>query len=138
MTTCCARNGASHPLEWCRPRLARARLYDRCGDPVTKANDERAQRVGINSAFPRQLPPGLQALNELALNLRWTWSHASDRLWQTVDRWTWAVTRNPWFILQTISDFRLQHLARDKAFRAELEELGRQRDEYLSAPGWYG
>ena len=32
--------------------------------------------------LPRRLPDGLETLTELALDLRWTWSHASDALWR--------------------------------------------------------
>ncbi len=48
------------------------------------------------------LPKGLKGLAELALDLRWYWSHASDAFWQRVDSELWSLTRNPWLILQTI------------------------------------
>jgi starch phosphorylase len=35
--------------------------------------------------LPRALPEGLGALTELALDLRWTWSHAGDALWRKLD-----------------------------------------------------
>jgi glucan phosphorylase len=34
---------------------------------------------------PRPLPKGLEALTELALDLRWTWSHGTYTLWQMLD-----------------------------------------------------
>lgn len=47
-----------------------------------------------------ELPLGLAELTELALDLRWTWSHAGDdALWRRLDPWTWERTENPWMIL---------------------------------------
>ena len=43
----------------------------------------------MQAFFPRELPAGLEDLNDLALDLRWTWSHASDALWHTIDPDTW-------------------------------------------------
>jgi len=46
--------------------------------------------------FPaRDIPAELAALWDLALDLRWAWSHEADALWQAVDAAAWAGTRNP-------------------------------------------
>ncbi len=29
---------------------------------------------------------GMDALAELALNLRWSWNHASDKIWESLGR----------------------------------------------------
>ena len=52
-----------------------------------------------------------ERLGELALDLRWTWSHEADALWQQVDAEVWRRTQNPWVILQHISTGRLEALA---------------------------
>jgi hypothetical protein len=44
---------------------------------------------------------------ELALDLRWAWNHAADHLWIRLDPELWALTRNAWVILQTVSRERL-------------------------------
>src|SRR5271166_3877031 len=85
----------------------------------------------------RDLPAGLEALGELALDLRWTWSHETDGLWERVDAEAWSRTRNPWVILQDISAERLRALAADGSFVAELERLARTRQAYLEAPSWF-
>ena len=77
------------------------------------------------------------ALGELALDLRWTWSHQADALWQRVDAEAWRRTQNPWTILQDSSAERLRALATDRLFIAELERLTRARREYLETPGWF-
>jgi len=77
------------------------------------------------------------ALGELALDLRWTWSHEADVFWQRVDPEAWRRTQNPWTILQDISAERLQALSADRSFVAELERLTRARQDYLETPGWF-
>ena len=66
-------------------------------------------------------------LGELALDLRWTWSHEADALWERVDAEVWRRTQNPWTILQDISAERLRALPADSLFIAELERLTRAR-----------
>ncbi|HZD39779.1 MAG TPA: DUF3417 domain-containing protein, partial [Terriglobales bacterium] len=46
---------------------------------------------------------GFDDLVELALDLRWSWNHAADELWQDLDPALWEATHNPWLIVQTIS-----------------------------------
>ena len=41
---------------------------------------------------PPDLPKGLESLAELALDLRWTWSHEADHLWRALDPDTWEAT----------------------------------------------
>lgn len=86
----------------------------------------------------RPLPEGLEPLTDLALDLRWTWSHAGDALWRMVNPDIWDRTRNPWVILQDIPQVRLDQLAGDTTFREELQRLLAAQQQYLSDPGWYG
>jgi glycogen phosphorylase len=87
---------------------------------------------------PRTLPAGIEPLNELAIDLRWTWSHASDELWRTVDAAGWELLSNPWVILQNVTDSQLQLLAGDARFREEIARITTARREYLADPGWFG
>ena len=84
------------------------------------------------------LPRKLTVLAELALDLRWTWSHAGDTLWHMVDADAWERTRNPWTMLQDVPRERLNALAADPVFMKELEALLAARHRYQSDPGWYG
>lgn len=88
--------------------------------------------------FNRPLPSGLEGLAELALDLRWTWSHFSDRLWEMLDHEGWERTGNPYFILQSVSQARLEEVARDAEFQEELQRWLAQRQRYLQDPGWFG
>jgi starch phosphorylase len=87
--------------------------------------------------FPRTLPAKLKILVEFALDLRWTWSHAGDALWQTIDPTIWQRTQNPWLLLQKVSKERLEALVNDSAFLVKLEELKQERTQYYSQEGWF-
>ncbi len=66
---------------------------------------------------------GTEELSELALDMRWSWSHASDKLWGRINPELWEITHNPWVVLQTASPAKLKQLLADKTFRTELERL---------------
>ena len=79
----------------------------------------------------------LAALGELTLDLRWTWSHEADALWRLLDGESWERTRNPWIMLKNTPQERLQAIAADPVFAAELQRVRNARNAYLGAPGWF-
>jgi starch phosphorylase len=83
------------------------------------------------------LPDELDALAELALDLRWSWSHATDVLWERIDPGLWALTHNPWLILQNVSAEKLRTLAADAAFIASVQSFVDARREWLASPTWF-
>ncbi|HTZ70464.1 MAG TPA: alpha-glucan family phosphorylase [Acetobacteraceae bacterium] len=85
-----------------------------------------------------RLPPRLAALRDLALDLRWTWNHAADPLWERIDAVLWQRTHNPWTILTYVSTVRLNTLASDSEFLAQLDALAAERQAYLHGPTWFG
>ena len=88
--------------------------------------------------FARPLPLALEPLRGLASDLRWTWSHAADNLWRSVDPISWDRSENPWSILQNVSGARLAQLAGDPSFLDEIRRLDEARQQYLGESGWYG
>jgi starch phosphorylase len=68
--------------------------------------------------LPRAVPSSLQGLATLAIDLRWSWHHGADELWQTVDPELWEATANPWLIIESVSDQRLQELANDSVWNS--------------------
>jgi starch phosphorylase len=80
---------------------------------------------------------GFDSLAELALDVRWSWNHATDGLWQQLDPALWELTHNPWVVLQTVSRQRLQRMCADAQFRDQLDTLVRTRRQVLDAPGWF-
>ena len=58
-------------------------------------------------------------------------------LWERIDPQIWAVTRNPWLILQSVSTSRLEKLAEDGEFRKFVESHVKAHRESLKEPGWF-
>lgn len=85
----------------------------------------------------RLLPAELAPLVDMALDLRWTWSHGADALWRQMDAALWEQTRNPWFVLGNVAQTCLQKLAGDAGFMRELRRVEGERRAYLAAPSWY-
>jgi starch phosphorylase len=71
------------------------------------------------------------------LDLRWSWSHATDSIWERIDPELWNLTRNPWLILQSVSTRRLKFLARERAFRKQVDAALKQHRKALEAPCWF-
>ena len=86
--------------------------------------------------LPRTLPIELEILAEFALDLRWTWSHAGDALWETIAPEIWEKTQNPWMLLQNVRKERLEALVEDQSFLSKLETLKQERIEYYRQDGW--
>jgi len=86
---------------------------------------------------PEALPKGIEALTELAMDLRWSWCHFSDELWKQLDPAHWARTPHPSSVLQSVSRERLAAALADPAFCALLDRLILQKRESAAAPGWF-
>ncbi len=110
---------------------------DKRDSAVVQGPADRMPWSGAHAFSWRKPRKRLKALWELALDLRWTWSHVGDRLWELMDKQAWELTGNPWLILQTVSERRLDQLSRDRAFQEELERISEERAAYLKSPGWF-
>jgi len=79
----------------------------------------------------------LQALSELALNMRWSYNHAADRIWEHLAPELWESTHNPWVVLQTVSAERLQNAAMDRDFQSLVADLHREKQAAEEAESWF-
>jgi len=102
----------------------------------TPTLDSRGTPSGWAAPFARNLPDALMPFVDLALDLRWTWSHAADALWRMVNAELWEATRNPWVVLQDVSASKFARLEQDPVFRGELTRLSAERRAYLDAATW--
>ena len=91
----------------------------------------------IGHYLPRTLPDSLRELTTLALDLRWSWHHGADTLWQAVDSGLWEATANPWLILETVSDQRLEELASDAQFLQNLQAQLDAHAEHYQGQAWF-
>ena len=80
---------------------------------------------------------GMETLTELSLNMRWSWNHAADELWQQLDPELWKITHNPWIILQSVSRDRLEKLLNDKDFRNRMNDLVKIKEHLNTTPAWF-
>ena len=83
-----------------------------------------------------KLPPELSGLGTLAFDLRWTWNHGADEIWELVNAELWHRTQNPWIVMQNVSVPQINRLAADGSFRRLLEGALEARKAYLEAPSW--
>jgi starch phosphorylase len=81
--------------------------------------------------------PGTDELLELALDMRWSWNHSADEVWQQLDPALWELTHNPWVVLQTVSRDKLEQVMADVAFRDKVSDLGRAKRQASESPGWF-
>ena len=80
---------------------------------------------------------GFDALVELALDLRWSWHHGADGVWQQLDSTLWELTHNPWVVLQTVSRDQLERVCAEPAFRAQVTDLVHTKRRAAEAPAWF-
>jgi starch phosphorylase len=77
------------------------------------------------------------ALTDLALDLRWSYNHAADRLWEQLDPELWELTHNPWVVLQTVSREKLESVAADPNFEKLLTDLQQAKTRDEESDGWF-
>ncbi len=97
------------------------------------------QTPGIHP-IPRALHAdveGFDLLSELALDLRSSWNHATDQVWRQLDPVLWALTNNPWVVLQTVSREELQRALAEPLFRKSVHDLVQARRDSARAPAWF-
>jgi glycogen phosphorylase len=80
---------------------------------------------------------GFDSLAALALDMRWSWNHATDLVWRQLDPVLWELTHNPWVVLQTVSQEKLQRALREPAFRKCVDDLLQAARESSQAGAWF-
>jgi starch phosphorylase len=88
-------------------------------------------------APPDSTTDGFEVLRELALNLRSSWNHRADALWEQIDPEMWRETGNPWLVVQSASPTRLRDLWATSHFRESAEGLQEARHRALSGKTWF-
>ena len=80
---------------------------------------------------------GFDSLTELALDLRWSWNHATDEVWRQLDPVLWDLTHHPWDVLQTVSREKVQAALANPVFRKKIEDLLKTKKCAKTAPAWF-
>jgi len=80
---------------------------------------------------------GFDSLAELALDMRWSWNHATDEVWRKLDPKLWEITHNPWVVLQTVSRDQIERVLTDPVFRKSVDGLVQTTRDAAKAPAWF-
>jgi starch phosphorylase len=80
---------------------------------------------------------GFESLVDLALDMRWSWSHATDEVWRELDPVLWELTHHPCDVLQTVSREKLRDALADPAFREKIDALVQSQKRAEDAPAWF-
>ena len=80
---------------------------------------------------------GFDSLALLALDLRWSWNHATDEVWRRLDPTLWETTQNPWVVLQTVSRDQIQRAWADPLFRKLVDDMIQKRRREAESPAWF-
>ena len=90
----------------------------------------------IYNLLPTEIE-GFDSLAELALDMRWSWNHATDELWRELDPKLWEITHNPWVVLQTVSRDQIERVLGDPAFRKNVDGLVEASRQVAKEPAWF-
>jgi len=80
---------------------------------------------------------GFNSLAELALDMHWSWNHATDKIWRQLDPTLWELTQNPWVVLQTVARDKLERALAEPDFRKNIDEFLRGKHEAEEKPAWF-
>ena len=80
---------------------------------------------------------GFSFLAELALDMRWAWNHATDKVWRQINPELWEATNNPWIVLNAASRRQIEQLFVDPEFRKLVADLVQARRRRAEAPAWF-
>jgi len=98
------------------------------------------KQSGVGHSIYNLLPneiEGFDSLVELALDMRWSWNHATDKLWRQLDPELWEITHSPWVVLQTTSRDQIERVLADPVFRQSVEGLVQTKLQAVEAPAWF-
>ena len=90
----------------------------------------------IYNLLPTEIE-GFDSLAALALDMRWSWNHATDGVWRTLDPILWELTQNPWVVLQTVSRDQLERVLADPGFRKNIDDLLHATRQAAERPAWF-
>ncbi len=98
---------------------------------------EEKKSTDPRRAFLSESESEFDPLIELALDLRWSWSHTADKLWKAIDPTLWRLTHNPWTVLQSASLDSIRKALADPGVRSIVDEVLEARRAAARSPGWF-
>jgi starch phosphorylase len=74
---------------------------------------------------------------DLAMDMHWTWNHATDDIWRELDPVLWDLTHHPCDVLQTVSHDKIRDVLANPDFRKKVDALVRSKKQAEEAPAWF-
>jgi starch phosphorylase len=99
-------------------------------------SDHKSPKSALYSFLPAEVE-GFDSLAELALDMRWSWNHSADKVWQQIDPVLWDLTHNPWVVLQTVSRDRLEQVLSKPTVRKTIDDLVQAKREAVESDAWF-
>ncbi len=94
--------------------------------------------MGSPASADHPIDPAISdALTDLALDLRWSYNHSADQLWQQLDPELWELTNNPWVVLKTVSREKLQRVTAEPGFQKLLADLRQEKAAGEGPDAWF-
>jgi starch phosphorylase len=84
------------------------------------------------------LPPSINGLDELAANLRWSWDRSTQQLFERIDPELWrSCGHDPRRVLALTDQARLEDLAEDPDFAADVDQAVAALRHDIDGPAWF-
>ena len=99
-------------------------------------SNQKSDSHPVHSLLPNDID-GFDSLAELALDMRWSWNHATDEVWRRLDPVLWELTHHPWDVLQTASREKVKDVLTDPAFRKKIDAFVESKKQAEKAQGWF-
>ncbi len=98
--------------------------------------NQSVHKQSINS-YNRSDINGYASLEELALDMHWSWNHGADQMWHRLDPALWELTHNPWVVLQTVSKEKLEAILADPEFKQVVDDLVQSKRNLDQTETWF-
>lgn len=98
---------------------------------ASNANTPSWREIIVKSKLPTVLEP----LAEIARNIWWSWDYEAKELFMSIDKELWKSTNhNPVLMLELLDMDRLEELAADKQFTAQMTHVYKTFKAYIETP----
>lgn len=79
-----------------------------------------------------EIPKSLEALQELTMNLWWSWNYEAEELFESIDKKLWKELNNPVTLLQTLTLDQMRELENNEVFFKKLKVVYAKFLKYMS------
>src|SRR6202000_1116607 len=95
-------------------------------------------QYGVPASGPEAMKiEGFDTLASLALDMRWSWNHDADELWQQLAPALWEETHNPWLVVQSVAGDHVRRVLSSPGFKVKLDSIVQQHEREDAQQSWY-